>query len=65
MASLTYSIPEFCAGYGISRSLLYNLIRERRGPRLMKVGQRTLISHEAAEEWRRRMEAASSMGRAA
>jgi hypothetical protein len=59
------TIDEFCDENRISRSLLYKMIREGRGPRLMKVGRRTLITHEAAEDWRRQMEAASSMGRAA
>ncbi len=52
----TYSIAEFCREHGISRGLFYNLQRGGRGPRVMKVGSRTLISREAVEEWRRRME---------
>jgi hypothetical protein len=62
---MTYSVLEFCRVHGISRAHFYNLVREGLGPRLMKAGRRTLISHEAAEDWRRRMEAASSMGRCA
>jgi hypothetical protein len=50
------SIPAFCADNGISRSLLYRLVREGRGPRLTKVARRTLISSEAAAEWRAHMQ---------
>ena len=51
------SIPAFAAEHGISRSLLYKLWKEGRGPRISKVHGRTLISSEAAAEWRRRVEA--------
>jgi predicted DNA-binding transcriptional regulator AlpA len=50
------SIPAFCADNGISRSLLYHLVKEGRGPRITKIAGRTLISAEAAAEWRARME---------
>ena len=57
MTKATFSVAEFCHEHGISRGLFYNLLREGRGPRIMKAGRRTLISQEAAEEWRQRMEA--------
>ena len=63
--SLTYSVAEFCREHGISRGLFYRLLREGRGPRVIKAGRRTLISREAAEEWRRRMEAGAQVGEAA
>jgi hypothetical protein len=50
------SIPAFCAAHSISRSLLYRLVKEGRGPRLTKISRRTLISAESAAEWRARME---------
>jgi hypothetical protein len=50
------SIPAFVAQHAISRSLFYKLVKEGRGPRLTKVANRTLISAEAAAEWRARME---------
>ena len=46
----------FCADNGLSRSLFYRLLRDGRGPRLTKVGRRSLISAQAAAEWRARME---------
>ncbi len=58
----SYSVADFCRAHGISRALFYKLLREGRGPRVMKVGRRTLISREAAEQWRRRMEGATQLG---
>jgi predicted DNA-binding transcriptional regulator AlpA len=50
------TIPAFAAEHSISRSLLYRLIREGRGPRLTKIARRTLISFESGREWREQME---------
>lgn len=50
------TVDEFARQHSISRGYVYKLIAEGRGPRLMKVGRRTLVSREAAEEWRRQME---------
>ena len=50
------SVAEFCHQHGISRGTFYKLLNEGRGPKAVKIGRRTLISNEAAEEWRRRME---------
>lgn len=52
-----YTVSGFCQEHHISRSYLYQLWSEGRGPRRTKLGRRTLISGEAAAEWRRRMEA--------
>lgn len=49
-------VNEFCREHGISRGHFYNLLKRGEGPTIMKVGRRTLISAEAATEWRRRME---------
>lgn len=56
----TSTVQQFCTDHNISRSTFYNLINDGRGPTLMKVGSRTLISVEAAADWRRRMEAETS-----
>jgi len=53
---LAFSIPEFCRRHGISRAHFYNLSKSGHGPAVMRVGRRTLISAEAAAQWRRRME---------
>jgi excisionase family DNA binding protein len=50
------SVSDFCRTHGISRGTFYKLLGEGRGPKAVKIGRRTLISSEAAEEWRRRME---------
>lgn len=54
------SIPEFCAAHGVSRSFYFNMRRDGIGPREMRVGNRVLISHEAATDWRREREAAAA-----
>ena len=56
-----FDIPAFCKAHNISRALLYKLLREGRGPALMKCGRRTLISTEAAAEWRRNVAAKSAL----
>lgn len=50
------TVDEFCRSHRISRGTFYNLLKENRGPRVMKVGTRTLVSAEAAADWRHRME---------
>jgi predicted DNA-binding transcriptional regulator AlpA len=57
-AKAAYTIPDFCCLHSISRSLLYQLIANREGPRTFKVGARTLVSAEAAQEWVRAREQA-------
>jgi hypothetical protein len=55
-----FTVPEFCEAHRISRALLYLMLRDGRGPRVMKAGRRTLISKEAAEAWRHQLETAST-----
>lgn len=54
--TLAFSISDFCLSHGISRAHFYNLSKSGDAPTIMRVGRRTLISAEAAAEWRRRME---------
>jgi hypothetical protein len=57
MTPSAFSVEQFCEGHGnISRAYFNKLVASGRGPRLMKVGRRVLISIEAAAEWRRQME---------
>jgi hypothetical protein len=60
---LALSVVEFCAAFGISEDFFYKLKRQGQAPRLMKVGARTMISMEAANEWRiaREAEAAAKI----
>jgi predicted DNA-binding transcriptional regulator AlpA len=53
-------IDQFCSAHNISRAMFYKLLKLGQGPRLMKVGARTLISDEAAADWRRQCEQQSS-----
>ncbi len=57
MPTHTYSVDDFCKAHGICRATLYNLWKSGKGPRVMRVGRRRLISDEAAADWRREMEA--------
>jgi hypothetical protein len=51
-----YSVRDFCAAHNITKVFFYKLMKEGAGPRIMKVGSRTLISVEAASDWRQLME---------
>jgi predicted DNA-binding transcriptional regulator AlpA len=58
MTQAAYTVPQFCEAHGgISVPFFYTLINRGKAPRMMRVGKRVLISHEAATEWRREMEA--------
>ena len=57
---LAFSVEEFCRVHSISIGLFYALLKRGEGPEIMKVGLRTLISHEAAARWRAERTAASS-----
>ena len=52
------TINEFCALERTSRTQLYKLWAEGRGPRYYKNGNRRRITDEARVEWRRAMELA-------
>lgn len=60
LSKLAYTVPQFCDGFNVSRTHFYALLKEGRGPRLMKVGRRTLISAQAAADWCQRMEEETS-----
>jgi hypothetical protein len=51
-----YTVDEFCARHRISKRRFYELVGEGRGPRLMRLGRRPLISREAAADFRRALE---------
>jgi predicted DNA-binding transcriptional regulator AlpA len=48
---LAMNIQQFCNSVGISEDFFYKLKRQGKAPRLMKVGARTLVSIEAANQW--------------
>lgn len=51
-----YTLAEFCSEHRISRTHLWSLVKAGKGPRMMKLGRRILISCEAAADWRRQVE---------
>jgi predicted DNA-binding transcriptional regulator AlpA len=57
-----FTIDEFCEQFRISRATFYNLIGSGRGPRVIKIGSRSIISVEAAADWRHRMEGTAPAG---
>lgn len=58
-----YTVNEFLLAHKFCRATLYKLWRDGGGPRRMTVLGRTLISVEAAADWRREREAASGAAR--
>ncbi len=50
------TVEEFCAQHDLARSTFFRLRREDKAPRIMRVGRRVLITHEAAAAWRAKME---------
>ncbi len=54
---VSLSINEAAASAGISRGLLYALIRDGEGPRTLKLGRRRVVTIEALREWLRDREA--------
>lgn len=51
-----YDVSTFCKVHSIGRTFFYRLLKEGRGPKIMKIGSRRLISVEAAREWRSALE---------
>ena len=56
MEQLAFSVEDFCRLHKLSKAFFYKIISLGKGPRLMKVGRRTLVSAEAAADWRAQME---------
>ena len=59
MTLLAMTIPQFCNAHNISEGFYYKLKKQKLTPREMKVGTRTLVTFEAAADWRAEREAAS------
>jgi predicted DNA-binding transcriptional regulator AlpA len=56
------SIRSFCLVYDISPATFFRMQREGWGPKVMKIGHKSLISMEAADEWRQERERTSNKG---
>ena len=63
--ALSMSVAQFCRANSISVALYYKLRAAGLAPREMKLGSRTLISIEAAADWRRARESATAAATAA
>jgi hypothetical protein len=57
MEPVAYSIDEFCKAHRIRRAMFYKLDHQGRGPLIMRIGTRGIISRESAADWRREREA--------
>jgi hypothetical protein len=51
-----FSVAEWCRYRGICPATFYNRLPHGEMPATMKIGRRTIITAEADEEWRVRME---------
>lgn len=61
VARAAYAVDEFCEAHRITKVFFYQQINAGTGPRIMKVGRRTLISVEAAADWRREREQGAAL----
>ena len=57
MTSASHTIKSFCEAERISRSMIYKLWAQNKGPRWFLVGSTRRISEEARTEWRKAREA--------
>ena len=57
MTDRSLTLNQFCEAEQVSRSMLYKLWKQGKGPRWFNVGNNRRISHEARTEWRRQREA--------
>jgi predicted DNA-binding transcriptional regulator AlpA len=56
---LAYSVSGFCKAVGISQRTFYGLRERGEAPPMARIGRRTVIRREAAEQWLRDRERAS------
>jgi predicted DNA-binding transcriptional regulator AlpA len=59
MDTAAYSVREWCRRRGICAATFYNRLPHGEMPAIVKIGRRTIITAEADQEWRRRMEKAT------
>ena len=57
MEKQAYSIPDFLEAYSLSRSALYRLWNERRGPAALRIGRKVIILVTDAQAWAEKMKA--------
>jgi len=56
MNEFAFNISQFCEGHQMSRAFFYQLLKEGRGPKVVRLGGKRLITAEAAREWRKKLD---------
>jgi predicted DNA-binding transcriptional regulator AlpA len=56
------TVAQFCARHNLSRSTFYVLLGTGKGPRVMRIGRRVLISDQADADWVVEREAEAARG---
>ncbi|NHZ83951.1 excisionase [Massilia sp. CCM 8695] len=51
----SYTIPQFCAAYHISRVHYYTLKDQGKVPQELRLGRRVIITRRAAEAWEEKL----------
>jgi predicted DNA-binding transcriptional regulator AlpA len=46
-----FTVPEFLDWAKIGRTLFYKLVKDGKGPKITKIGDRTLVRREEAVRW--------------
>jgi predicted DNA-binding transcriptional regulator AlpA len=57
MQKQAYSIPDFLTAYSLSRSALYRLWNENRGPAALRIGRKVIILVDDARAWAEQLKA--------
>ena len=57
MQKQAYSIPDFLEAYSLSRSALYRLWNENRGPAALRIGRKVIILVDDARAWAEQLKA--------
>ena len=52
----SYSVAEFCAAEGLTRTTFYKMRRQGFGPREMRIGRVIRITHRARLDWQQERE---------
>ncbi|HZW20241.1 hypothetical protein [Noviherbaspirillum sp.] len=56
MSKPVFTIRQFCEDHDLSKAFFYKLVRNGLGPKVLKVGRRSMVTTEAAAEWRAAMQ---------
>jgi hypothetical protein len=59
MDTAAYSVKKWCRYRGICVATFYNRLPHGEMPAIIKIGRRSIITAEADQEWRERMETAA------